>query len=145
MKRNTALVKRLRQLNEDAAGTILEDIARTNQSKVAAMLLCIVCVLVLPKFFLTLQSLAVYQRGCLSYCRGHTEAKRSGRSLAGWPLLHVCGSSPSVGFKSAPQHKFSQCRLPAAMQLSILSSLKSNFGLYSLLLCAEVTQLSALA
>lgn len=39
VKRNTALIKRLRQLSGDAAGTILEDIARTNQSKVAAMLL----------------------------------------------------------------------------------------------------------
>ncbi|KAK9809827.1 hypothetical protein WJX73_010709 [Symbiochloris irregularis] len=33
VKRNTALVKRLRQLSEDTAGSILEDVARTNQSK----------------------------------------------------------------------------------------------------------------
>ena len=35
VKRNTALVKRLRQLSEDNTASVLEDISRTNQSKVA--------------------------------------------------------------------------------------------------------------
>lgn len=34
MKRNTALVKKLRQVGEDSRQGLLEDIAKTNQSKV---------------------------------------------------------------------------------------------------------------
>lgn len=35
VKRNTALIKRLRNITEDSAASLLDDIARTNQSKVS--------------------------------------------------------------------------------------------------------------
>lgn len=34
VKKNTTLIKRLRNITEDSAASLLEDIARTNQSKV---------------------------------------------------------------------------------------------------------------
>ena len=34
VKRNTTLIKRLRNITEDSAASLLDDIARTNQSKV---------------------------------------------------------------------------------------------------------------
>lgn len=35
VKRNTTLIKRLRNITEDSANSLLDDIARTNQSKVS--------------------------------------------------------------------------------------------------------------
>ncbi len=35
VKKNTTLIKRLRNITEDSAASLLEDIARTNQSKVS--------------------------------------------------------------------------------------------------------------
>ena len=34
VKKNTTLIKRLRNITEDSAASLLEDVARTNQSKV---------------------------------------------------------------------------------------------------------------
>ena len=36
VKRNTTLIKRLRNITEESAASLLDDIARTNQSKVSA-------------------------------------------------------------------------------------------------------------
>lgn len=36
VKRNTTLIKRLRNITEESAALLLDDIARTNQSKVSA-------------------------------------------------------------------------------------------------------------
>jgi hypothetical protein len=41
MKRNTALTRKLKQLSEESKQSILDDIAKTNQSKARLFLVCL--------------------------------------------------------------------------------------------------------
>ena len=67
MKRNTALVKKLRQVGEDSRQGLLEDIAKTNQSKV-----CPCGVIGFRSESLLCQCQACGANWILTNCMGHT-------------------------------------------------------------------------